>query len=86
MGLADIKALLGKGKVVIGTDRTLKSLRKGLLAKVFLASNTKEETRQSIVKYAELAGVKVEILDVPNDELGTACKKPFSISVIGVLK
>jgi len=86
MSIVDIKKLLDKGKLVFGADRTLKSLRKGLLEQVFLASNTKEELKESIEKYAGMGKVKIETLKIPNDELGTACKKPFSISVIGVLK
>ncbi|MFH1506591.1 MAG: ribosomal L7Ae/L30e/S12e/Gadd45 family protein [archaeon] len=86
MSIADIKKLLGKDKLLFGADRALKSLRKGLLEKVYIASNTKEETKKSIIDYAKLSGAKVEELKIPNDELGTACRKPFSISVIGVLK
>ena len=33
--------------------------------------------------YAKLSNVEVVNLDIPNDELGLACKKQFSISILG---
>ena len=86
MSLENLKKHLDNEKLVFGTEKTLKDLRKGLLEKVFLASNTKEDTKESFEKYSKLSGVKIEVLAILNDELGTVCKKPFSISVIGVLK
>jgi large subunit ribosomal protein L30e len=82
--ISEIKKLLGSEKMIIGAGETLKALRAGTLAKVFLAKNTKVETRQDIERYAGIAAVEVVQVDVPNDELGTLCKKPFPISVIGV--
>jgi len=86
MSLEDLKKYLDKEKLVFGTEKTLKDLKKGLLEQVFLASNTKEDIKESFEKYSKLSGVKIEVLNMPNDELGIVCKKPFSISVIGVLK
>jgi ribosomal protein L30E len=37
-------------------------------------------------KYGKLSGFEVLDTKVPNDDLGTVCKKPFSIALIGVLK
>lgn len=80
----EIKKLLGTENLIIGTERTTKMLKKGDLKKIFLAKNASEETKKDIDYYAELSGVEVETLNETNEEIGTLCKKPFSISVIGM--
>ena len=80
--LEEIKKYIKSDKLIFGTDETLKSLRKGTLDKVFLAAKTKQSTSEDFNHYAKLAKVEVIQLDLPNDELGTFCKKPYSISVI----
>ena len=84
--MKEIKKLLESEKLIIGKDKTMKSLKKGDLAKVFLASNLDAESLEDVERYAELSKVEVEKLSYPNDELGTFCKKPFSISMMGLLK
>jgi len=34
--------------------------------------------------YCKISKVKLTKLPYPNDELGTMCKKPFAISVLGL--
>ena len=84
--MKEIKKLLESDKLIIGKDRVLKYLKKGGLEKVFLASNVDESSLSDIEYYAGLGDVSVERLSLANDELGTFCKKPFSISVMGLLK
>ncbi len=43
-----------------------------------------EENRKEILRFS--GQVKVEELDKTNTELGTMCKKPYAISIIGYLK
>ena len=83
--LQDIKKNLKTDNLIIGTKRTLKMLKSGKLKKVAAASNIPEELDKDLSYYSELAKVEYSRLDMPNDELGTYCKKPFSISVIGLL-
>lgn len=82
----EIKKLIGTPKLIIGTERTLKNLRAGKISKVFLAKNVKEATKSDIETYAKVGNTKVVILDLGNDSLGTMCKKPFAISVLGELR
>ena len=81
---AEIRKLLGSDKLVIGTDRCMKLLRAGELTRVMLASNCHQATAEDIKHYSKLAGTEIVELDVPNEELGVFCKKPFSISVLGI--
>ena len=80
----DIRKLLGTDKLVIGTGRVLKLLRKGQLKQVLLASNCAQDVQADVQHYAAQAGAEVVQLDVPNEELGVFCKKPFNIMVLGI--
>lgn len=84
MSVDEIKKLLKSKVLIIGADRVLKALKKKELAKIFLASNASEALVKDVEYYASLSKVEVEKLDLPNDELGVVCKKPFSISAIGM--
>ncbi len=86
LNATEIKRMLKAGNIVIGTERTIKSLRKGHVQKVLVSSNCSANVEQNIHYYAGLSGAEMHKLDVPNDELGIICKKPFSISVLAVLK
>ena len=82
----DIKKLLDSDKLIIGTNRTLKALKSGTLKELAVSSNCDKTTLKNIEYYTSLAGLSIEKLSMPNDELGVICRKPFSVSVIGVLK
>jgi len=83
---ADIRKLAESGKLIVGTARTLKQLKLGKVKSVFITSNCPDDVREETKKYADLAKAKVEEIELPNDELGVICKKPFSISIAGVVK
>jgi large subunit ribosomal protein L30e len=82
----EIKKLVATPKAIVGTQKTLKGLRAGKITRVFLAKNVKATTVSDIESYAKVASVEIVKLELGNDELGTICKKPFSISVLGELK
>jgi len=82
----DIRKLLTTKKLVIGEDEVLKHARNGTLLKVYHASNANKAIVADLQKYGKLSNFEVLDTKVPNDDLGTVCKKPFSISTIGVLK
>ena len=84
--MEDIVKNIKTGKLLIGSKQTIKALRKGEITKVFLASNCPEMIVDDLTHYCDLASVAVEKLNVACDELGTVCKKPFLVSVIGLLK
>jgi large subunit ribosomal protein L30e len=86
MSTADIKKLLKTDKLIIGTDRVVKGLRKGTLSMIYMSSNCPEDIRNEVEHYSKLTETKIEKLKEPNDELGAVCKKSFSISLLGVLK
>ena len=84
--LGEIKDNLKSDKLVFGTERTMKLFKNKKLSKVFVSLNTDEETMKDIIYYSGFVDTKIVKLDVRNDELGVFCKKPFFISVIGLMK
>ena len=80
--MSNLDEALKQEKLIFGKDRTLKLLKNEKLKKVFLASNCDEDTKNEIKKYAKIANVEVIELDIPNEEVGARCKKPFAISVL----
>ena len=84
--ISEIKKSLGSEQLIIGGEECLKALRSGTLAKVFLSANPKPTMQEDIKRYAAIASVEIVQLEISNDELGTTCKKPFPISVLGLRK
>ena len=83
---AEIKKMLKSGSIVIVTKRTINSLRLGKVQKVLVSSNCPASVEGDINYYAGLSGAELHKLEYPNDELSVICKKPFSISVLALLK
>ena len=84
--MEEIKKILGTDKLIIGKEKTMKALSKGLVKKVLLAKNAPQDLKEDIDYYKELSDVSVENTTLSNEELGTLCKKSFSISVLAILK
>ncbi len=84
-GVSEVKRLMGASKLVLGADVTMKLLRQGKLARVFVSTNCSPQMRSDLDKACGLAGIDVVELNQTSDEIGVLCKKPFAISVVGVL-
>lgn len=82
----EIRKNLTTKKLIIGTDETLKNIRKGLITKVYVASNCSEDLMKDLRRYSKISGFEIFDTKLPNDELGAVCKKPFNIALLGVLK
>jgi ribosomal protein L30E len=84
--IEEIKKNLKEEKVIIGTKEVMRALQKGELSKIIFASNPSTKSEGDIESYAKVLGCQTVKLEVPNDELGTVCKKQFLISVVGIRK
>ncbi len=82
--MQDLKQAIKQNVLVIGTDRTMKKARDGSVSKIYLASNCSEETKQNVDHYAKIFSFPVVSLDENSEELGSLCKKSFSISVASI--
>ena len=82
----EIKKLIKAKKIVIGTKRTIKNLKLGKVEKVLISSNCSESMVNDLNHYARLGKTEIIKVNYLNEELGAMCKKPFSISVLSILK
>lgn len=82
----EIKKLIRAKDLIIGTKRTIKNLKLGKIEKVIISSNCAENIVNDLNYYADLGKAETIKVSYPNDELGIICKKPFSISVLSILK
>jgi large subunit ribosomal protein L30e len=84
--IADIIQAEKKKKALYGSDRTIKALKNGKLAEVILSSNCPDRTVDLVKNLAKLSNTKINKSKHDSKELGVACKKPFSVTIIGLLK
>jgi len=73
------------GKVVLGTDRSLKAVKRGEAKLVILASNCPEDVVEDFKYYSRISEVKVLHLNRDSRELGVMCGVPFTVSVLAVI-
>jgi ribosomal protein L30E len=86
MTVAELKKLVGNSKLILGMQRTLKEVKRGNVKTVFLAKNCSKEMKESIEVNAKMSKTEVSQLDITNDDMGVAVKKPFAVSVACLLK
>ena len=82
----EIKKLLEEKKLIIGTQRTIKNLKAGKTGKIFVCSNPSVAMKEDLAHYSKISGVQIIELDIPNDELGIICKKPYAIAMLSTAK
>jgi large subunit ribosomal protein L30e len=81
----EIRQAVTTGRVILGSDKSLKALKLGNAKLVLLALNCPDAVRGDIEQYAKLAGVPVHFYPGDSLELGHACGKPFLVNVVAVL-
>jgi ribosomal protein L30E len=81
MSLEELKKALKENRLIYGKDRTMKMIKSGKAVHIFLASNCESVIKQELKKLANISKIEITELKESNEELGTICKKTFSISV-----
>jgi len=82
----DIKKGLEKGIILLGQSVVLKHLKQGKLSKIVLAHNAPIKLKKEIVPLCDLSGVECQELKRDSADLGAACRRSHSVSVLGFLK
>ena len=84
MNAQEIRGLLEKDKLIIGHNAVVNALKSGTCSQVLVAANAESARAAAVADYCEIAKVSCEELELRNDQLGTTCRKPFSISFLAV--
>lgn len=82
----EIRQAVNTGKIILGTDKSLKAIKLGHAKLVIVASNCPSGVLADIKRYSGLANIPVHIFGKDSAELGVACGKPFLVSVLTVLE
>ena len=80
----ELQRAVQEGKVILGLKRTLKMLKRGRGKFAVIASSC--PAKEDVKYYAGLAGVEVVEFEGNGYELGAMVRKPFSVSVVLVMK
>jgi len=80
------EALKKKEKVIIGNNRILAAIGEEKIKEVFVSSNYPAGRVADLEKSSDLFGFKLSRLKIGSEELGAQCRKPYSVSVVGILK
>ncbi len=78
----ELRTLVTTGKVLLGADQAKKALRAGKARLVVVASNVSRENAEAISGFERAPVYKFPGTSV---ELGSACGRPFAVSVLTVL-
>ncbi|MBU7015608.1 MAG: 50S ribosomal protein L30e [Theionarchaea archaeon] len=82
----EIRKATETGRVLFGTEQSLKSVKTGEAKLVIMASNVPERTKEDLEYYCSLTHIPVHHYEGTSIDLGTLCGKPFVISVLTVIQ
>ncbi len=80
--MKELDELLKEKTLAIGMNGVLRRLRAGKAKRIILASNCSERLKNDVIYYAKITKTEVIQSELSNEEIRTACKKPFSVSVL----
>ncbi|MCX8170950.1 MAG: 50S ribosomal protein L30e [Candidatus Bathyarchaeota archaeon] len=72
------------GKILFGSNSTIKSVMTGRAKLVIVASNCPEDRREKIEYYCKLSGVPLIIYLGTSLDLGSVCGKSFMVSALTI--
>ena len=86
--MIDLNRELGRiiktGRVFMGYRSTVKNILLGRARLVIVAENCPKEFKWKVENYCKLAGIPLLNYNGSRRELGSACGKPFPVSVLAV--
>lgn len=81
----ELKNALRSGKVVLGENESLKSLRQGRGKVIVVAGNARPELKDEVRGLAKIAGIPVLEFPGTSQELGYTLGKPFPVQVMVII-
>ena len=82
MSVEQLKKALKEEKGTYGTDETIKKIKLGKIATVFIASDAKSSEREKVLHYKKQGDLEVFELELKSAEVGILCKKQFPVSML----
>ena len=82
----NLNEILRKRKTIYGYRSVKKKMLKGEIDLIIIAKNCPPRIKRDLLNLCDVFKISSEEFDGTTMELGTACGRPHSISVLGVLK
>ncbi len=79
-----LKTAVSTGDVRLGTNMAMKAVKEGKAKLVVIAANC--PSAAEVQAAASTNGVKVYVINVAGNELGTVCGRPFAVSALAVVE
>lgn len=86
MPAKDIRDAIKEKRLLIGSREVLRSLRKGRIESVFFATNCPEQSRNQLMHYSGISGVRMEKFEGNSRQLGEICGRPYKTTMVGIIK
>jgi len=80
-----LKYVARSGKIIIGSNSTLKKAKLGQLKFIVIASNAPENLKNDATYYAKLSNIPIIEFSGTNKDLGTLLGKPFPATLVGII-
>lgn len=77
-----IQSAVKSDKAIIGYKESMKAMKSGGAKAVIVSNNIPEAMSAEIKHNATVGGAELEIFQGSSKDLGTACGKPFPVSVL----
>lgn len=81
----EIREAVKTGKVIFGSDKSIKAIKQGHAKLVIISSTAPQGVKADLERYTKLANIPLRIFKGDSSELGLACGKPFLVSALAVL-
>ncbi|ADT83221.1 50S ribosomal protein L30e [Thermococcus barophilus] len=81
----ELRKALETGKVVIGSNKTVKLAKIGGAKLIIVAKNAPKEVKDDIYYYAKLSNIPVYEYEGTSVDLGTVLGKPFVVASLAIV-
>ncbi|NJE07340.1 50S ribosomal protein L30e [Thermococcus sp. M39] len=81
----ELRKALETGKVVIGSNKTVKLAKIGGAKLIIVAKNAPKEVKDDIYYYAKLSNIPVYEYEGTSVDLGTLLGKPFVVASLAII-
>ena len=82
----DIRLAVDSGETALGINKVIDSIKGNTAKLIIAASINKTEALQDVMHLAKISDLSVITFEGNSLELGAICGKPFSVSVLSIIK
>jgi large subunit ribosomal protein L30e len=77
-----IRVAVDTGDVILGSEKSIQSLKLGKGALAIVASNAPKEIVEDVEYYSSFSEIPVTVYEGSSVDLGSVCGKPFTVATL----